>query len=120
MDRRAAGEIFAALDGPLAAAEIADKTARFAHQHVFHRRAYAASPRLRPSTRRWVRCAAFSARIKSNGSAEVFAGGQVYNLPHVAGASGARYSNGTVEYWERGGEAILSGARGGPYENCRR
>ena len=64
--------------------------------------------------------AAFSARIKSNGSAEVFAGGQVYNLPHVAGASGARYSNGSVEYWERGGEATLSGARGGPYANCRR
>ncbi len=64
--------------------------------------------------------AAFSARIKSNGSAEVFAGGQVYNLPHVAGATGARYSNGSVEYWERGGGATLSGARGGPYENCRR
>jgi membrane-bound inhibitor of C-type lysozyme len=64
--------------------------------------------------------AAFSARIKSNGNAEVFAGGQVYNLPHVAGASGARYSNGAVEYWERGGEAMLSGARGGPYANCRR
>ncbi len=64
--------------------------------------------------------AAFSARIRSNGSAEVFAGGQVYNLPHVSGASGARYSNGAVEYWERGGEAGLSGARGGPYNNCRR
>ncbi len=64
--------------------------------------------------------AAFSARIKTNGSAEVFAGGQVYNLPHVAGASGARYSDGSVEYWERGGEAVLNGARGGPYANCRR
>jgi membrane-bound inhibitor of C-type lysozyme len=64
--------------------------------------------------------AAFSARIKTNGSAEVFAGGQVYNLPHVQAASGARYSNGSVDYWERGGEATLTGARGGPYENCRR
>ncbi|MBL8536787.1 MAG: MliC family protein [Hyphomonadaceae bacterium] len=64
--------------------------------------------------------AAFSARIKNNGSAEVFAGGQVYALPHVQAASGARYSNGAVEYWERGGEATLTGARGGPYENCRR
>jgi membrane-bound inhibitor of C-type lysozyme len=63
--------------------------------------------------------AAFSARISSSG-AEVFAGGQVYNLPHVQGASGARYSNGAVEYWERGGEATLSGAHGGPYNNCRR
>lgn len=64
--------------------------------------------------------AAFSARIKSNGAAEVFAGGQLYNLPHVQAASGARYSNGSVEYWERGGEATLSGAQGGPYANCRR
>lgn len=64
--------------------------------------------------------AAFSARIKSNGAADVFAGGQVYNLPHVAGASGARYAEGGVEYWERGGQATLTGARGGPYANCRR
>lgn len=64
--------------------------------------------------------AAFSARISSSGTAQVFAGGQTYSLPHVAGASGARYSNGSVEYWERGGEATLSGARGGPYNNCRR
>jgi membrane-bound inhibitor of C-type lysozyme len=66
--------------------------------------------------------AAFSARISTGGegSAEVFAGGQVYRLPRVAGASGLRYSNGSVEYWERGGGATLSGARGGPYNNCRR
>lgn len=63
---------------------------------------------------------AFSARIRTNGSAEVFAGGQVYNLPHVEAASGARYSNGAVEYWERGGEATLNGAQGGPYTACRR
>jgi len=64
--------------------------------------------------------AAFSARIKGEGVAEVFAGGRVYNLPHVEAASGARYSNGAVEYWERGGEAMLNGAPGGPYTNCRR
>lgn len=64
--------------------------------------------------------AAFSARIKTNDTAEVFAGGQVYTLPHVAAASGARYAEGGVEYWERGGQATLTGARGGPYENCRR
>ncbi|MGQ0532461.1 MAG: MliC family protein [Caulobacteraceae bacterium] len=63
--------------------------------------------------------AAFSARIASSG-AHVFAGGQEYALPHVAGASGALYSNGSVEYWERGGSATLTGARGGPYNNCRR
>ncbi len=64
--------------------------------------------------------AAFSARIKTNGSAEVFAGGQVYNLPHVQAGSGARYSNGSVEYWEQGGQASLNGAAGGPYTGCRR
>ncbi|MEZ5996881.1 MAG: MliC family protein [Hyphomonadaceae bacterium] len=64
--------------------------------------------------------AAFSARIKTNGTAEVFAAGQVYNLPHVEASSGARYSNGAVDYWERGGSATLTGAHGGPYNNCRR
>lgn len=64
--------------------------------------------------------AAFSARIKTNGTAEVFAGGQTYSLPHVQAASGARYSDGRVEYWEHGGEATLSGARGGPFNHCRR
>jgi membrane-bound inhibitor of C-type lysozyme len=64
--------------------------------------------------------AAFSARINANGAAEVFAGGQVYTLPGVAAGSGTRYTNGAVEYWEHGGEAMLNGAHGGPYANCRR
>jgi membrane-bound inhibitor of C-type lysozyme len=38
----------------------------------------------------------------------------------VQAASGARYSDGAVEYWEHGGGATLNGARGGPYNNCRR
>lgn len=66
--------------------------------------------------------AAFSVRISTEGegSAEVFAGGQTYRLPRVAGASGLRYSNGSVEYRESGGQATVGGARGGPYTNCRR
>lgn len=66
--------------------------------------------------------AAFSVRISTEGegSAEVFAGGQTYRLPRIAGASGLRYSNGSVEYRESGGEATVGGARGGPYNNCRR
>lgn len=65
--------------------------------------------------------AAFSARIDAgDGTAEVFAGGQIYNLPHAQSGSGAKYSNGSVEYWEHGGGATLTGARGGPYNNCRR
>ncbi|MEZ5960873.1 MAG: MliC family protein [Hyphomonadaceae bacterium] len=66
--------------------------------------------------------AAFSVRISTDGdgSAEVFAGGQTYRLPRIAGGSGLRYSNGQVEYLERGGSASLGGARGGPYNNCSR
>ncbi|HYD86352.1 MAG TPA: MliC family protein [Vitreimonas sp.] len=62
--------------------------------------------------------AAFSVRFNDN-AAEVFAGGQVYTLPAAQSGSGARYSNGTVEYWEHQGEATLNGAAGGPYTNCR-
>ena len=64
--------------------------------------------------------AAFSMRLNNEGSAEVFAGGQTYTLPGVMAGSGTRYTNGTVEYWEHGSEAMLNGAAGGPYTNCRR
>jgi hypothetical protein len=67
------------------------------------------------------RCAGdkeFSLRFAA-GAAEVYAAGQTYNLPPVAGAVG-RYSNGAVEYVESSGGATLTGAYGGPYENCRR
>src|SRR5262245_43383307 len=64
--------------------------------------------------------AAFSMRLDEQGNANVFAAGQTYTLPGVVAGSGTRYSNGTVEYWEHGGEAMLNGAHGGPYTNCRR
>jgi membrane-bound inhibitor of C-type lysozyme len=64
--------------------------------------------------------AAFSMRLMADGHAKVFAGGQVYDLPGVAAGSGTRYTNGSVEYWEHGNEAMLNGAAGGPYNNCRR
>lgn len=63
--------------------------------------------------------AAFSIRF-TEGSAEAFAGGQVYTLPQAQSGSGTRYTNGTVEYREHQGQASLNGARGGPYTNCRR
>lgn len=63
--------------------------------------------------------AAFSIRFQGE-SAEVFAGGQIYTLPVAQSGSGSRYSNGAVEYREHQGEAMLNGARGGPYTNCRR
>lgn len=64
--------------------------------------------------------AAFSLRYNGLGAAEVFAGGQTYALPQAESGSGSRYSDGTVEYSEHRGRATLTGAAGGPYENCRR
>lgn len=49
---------------------------------------------------------------------EVFAGGQTYRLDPVAGTD--QYSNGAVTYAEDGSRATLTGANGGPYENCQR
>ncbi|MFZ2031323.1 MAG: MliC family protein [Vitreimonas sp.] len=53
-------------------------------------------------------------------SAVVSVNGRTYNLVHAQSASGARYSNGSVEYWEHAGQVQLSGVAGGPYVNCRR
>ena len=62
--------------------------------------------------------ASFSARMTTQGNAEVQAGGQTYRLPGVQAGSGTRYSDGQVEYWQHGDEAMLNGAAGGPYANC--
>jgi len=64
--------------------------------------------------------AAFSLRYNAAGAAEVFAAGRTYTLPAAQSGSGARYSDGAVEYWEHQGQATLNGAAGGPYANCRR
>jgi membrane-bound inhibitor of C-type lysozyme len=64
--------------------------------------------------------AAFSVHLTNEGAAEVFAGGRTYSLLGVVAGSGTRYTDGTVEYWEHGGEAMLNGAVGGPYTNCHR
>lgn len=64
--------------------------------------------------------ASFTATITGDGRARVVAGGQTYTLPHERAGSGARYASGGIVYWERGGQATLTGARGGPYNNCRR
>jgi len=61
----------------------------------------------------------FTTRNTTGGNAEIVAGGHTYRLPGVMAASGARYFNGQVEYWEHHGEAMLNGAAGGPYQNCR-
>lgn len=61
---------------------------------------------------------AFSLRYAA-GNAEVYASGQTYNLPPVAGQPG-QYSNGAVTYVEQGGGALLNGAYNGPFERCHR
>jgi membrane-bound inhibitor of C-type lysozyme len=61
----------------------------------------------------------FNVGFTRNG-AQVSVNGRTYNLVHAQSASGARYSNGSVEYWERAGQVQLSGVAGGPYVNCRR
>ena len=62
---------------------------------------------------------AFTVSFTRN-SAQVAVAGRSYNLAHAQAASGARYSNGSVEYWEHAGLVELSGVPGGPYVNCRR
>ena len=62
---------------------------------------------------------AFRVSFTTNG-AQVAVAGRTYNLPHAQAASGARYSNGSVEYLEHAGQVELSGVPGGPYVNCRR
>lgn len=65
------------------------------------------------------RCAAdteFSLREVA-GAVEVYAGGQTNRLLPNGDRS---YSNGTVNYTVDRGRASLTGANGGPYENCHR
>ena len=51
-------------------------------------------------------------------AAVVKAGAETYRLPVAVSGSGARYSDGKVEFWEHQGEAMLNGASDGPYESC--
>lgn len=60
----------------------------------------------------------FSLRHVSNGI-EVFVAGQTLRLDPAPGVEG-QYTNGAVTYAEAGGRATLTGAYGGPYENCER
>ncbi len=63
------------------------------------------------------RGAAFSARIKSSGDAEVFAAGRLYTLEP---ASGGGFADDDVTYTPQTETATLTGAFGGPYVNCRK
>ena len=56
---------------------------------------------------------------EDTGCAAVNAGGQSYRLGSAISGSGARYSDGTTQFWEHQGEATLEGAAGGPYTECK-
>jgi membrane-bound inhibitor of C-type lysozyme len=50
------------------------------------------------------------------GGATVTAGGKTYELKHVPSGSGARYSDGTTEWWNKGRNGLYS--RGGKTTEC--
>ena len=50
--------------------------------------------------------------------ATVKSDGQTYKLPAVIAASGSRYSDGKIEYWEHHGEALLHGTPAGELNSC--
>jgi membrane-bound inhibitor of C-type lysozyme len=52
--------------------------------------------------------------------ATVKSGAETYKLPAVISGSGARYSDGKVEFWEHQGEAMLNGTPGGDSGSCPR
>lgn len=51
--------------------------------------------------------------------ATVSAGGRSYSLRHVPSGSGAKYARDGVELHAKGTEAMLVGAAGSPYRDCR-
>lgn len=63
--------------------------------------------------------ASFTAQDTEGGDAVVTAGGRTYHVRGVMAASGERFTGGGVEYWQHGDEAMLNGAQGGPYANCK-
>jgi len=50
--------------------------------------------------------------------ATVKAAAATYKLPAVISASGSRYSDGKIEFWEKGGEAMLNGTAEGDSGSC--
>jgi len=54
------------------------------------------------------------------GNIEAAAFGKTAWLPKVKAASGARYKSKSAEFWEKGGEASLSGVGGASLSGCKR
>jgi membrane-bound inhibitor of C-type lysozyme len=62
----------------------------------------------------------FKLHYDKRGQVVVSADDHIYVLPPAPSASGARYSDGIVEYWEHQGEATLTGTAEGPLRQCKR
>ena len=62
----------------------------------------------------------FFTQATRGGNVEVAAFGKTAWLPKVKAASGARYKSKTAEFWEKGGEASLSGVGGAALSKCKR
>lgn len=74
----------------------------------------------RPMTYACAAGGSFTAAYSRDGRrAYVTAGGQAYVLRPIPAASGVRYTGGGVTLHAKGPEALLEGAAGGPYRNCR-
>lgn len=62
----------------------------------------------------------FTAAYDAEGQkATVTAGGRIYILPQVVSGSGVRYEQGGIELRSKRDWAMLTGAAGGPYADCR-
>lgn len=61
----------------------------------------------------------FQVRFDQAGAAVVSARGHEILLQRETSASGARYSNGAIEFWEHQGEATLAGLPDGDLRGCR-
>lgn len=52
-------------------------------------------------------------------TATVVLGATTYKLPAAISASGSRYTDDKVEFWEHQGEAMLNGTPGGDIGGCK-
>ena len=55
---------------------------------------------------------------QDDGGVVLRARGYTYRLPGVIAADGNRYSDGQVEFWSKGDEALLTGVPGGDVYDC--
>ncbi|MNR88164.1 Membrane-bound lysozyme inhibitor of C-type lysozyme precursor [compost metagenome] len=60
----------------------------------------------------------FIAKFPSDDKVEILLAGRTIVLPHVISGSGARYSNGSTTFWNKGNEALFE-MNGVSYKGCK-